>query len=123
MRRQMNMAETVMCKRAVDNGGWRVGIMLTLKGPAVSEQGLHTVLHLAQERHPILRTKINVKKSGNVSWEEDLELRIPVLKTASKDITAVYKEALKRPLRDGNGLFRVILSEDVEEITDDGSLI
>mmetsp|Transcript_830 Transcript_830/g.1132 ORF Transcript_830/g.1132 Transcript_830/m.1132 type:complete len:452 (+) Transcript_830:309-1664(+) len=124
MDRPMNEAEATLAKYAIDHGGWRVGTTVTLRGPPINESDLSETLKLAQRRHPMLRTRINISKpKGEIMWTEDSELRIPVKAYSSGDKESAYLDATQESLQDGDGVFRVCIVSENESNGGDTEMV
>ena len=105
--RELSVMEILLAKEA-RRGGWRVGSMIDLEGEnAKNVDALKSTLRSLQERHEILRMRVDVKEN-EITWHEDAEK--PVLfRVLSGDKNEVYLDAQAEPMENGDGVLRVLL--------------
>lgn len=106
--RKLGLMEVLLAK-AARRGGWRVGSMIDLEGPNTANvEVLRNTLKSLQERHEMLRMRVDVSKEDEISWHEDAEQPLS-LAVRSGDKKEIFLDAQAQPMEDGDGVMRVVL--------------
>lgn len=114
--RKMSGAEVALARYASNEGSWRVGAFVSLKGErANDDEKLAEVLSKVQRRHPLLRVVMTVK-GRSISWKDDPNYRIPLIVTEGDKFEA-YCKYTQQSLKSGDGIMRCVLVKNEAEQT------